>query len=129
MHTHTIVLCSCSICVKKQNKHFIVPKSHFSLIQVSYIMFFHCAYLPIHFIRVLINWLPIPSIRTKLNTPFVRFVAYRVSTHQDQTLMGMALLHTAWTKGQSLKWRLKNMMVKTGNKQWPKTHPLQRGQN
>ncbi|XP_071550429.1 centromere protein V-like [Panulirus ornatus] len=29
----TVIDCNCSICVKKQNKHFIVPLSHFKLVK------------------------------------------------------------------------------------------------
>ena len=49
--------CSCSICVKKQNRHFIVPKDHLKVIQAStmfYIIklllhYVHCNWLKLHF--------------------------------------------------------------------------------
>ena len=54
--------CSCSICVKKQNRHFIVPKDHLKVIQAStmfYIIkhYMHCNWLKLHFRSVLYQML------------------------------------------------------------------------
>ncbi|CAI5794723.1 V [Podarcis lilfordi] len=38
--------CNCSICVKKQNKHFIVPASHFKLLKVGLTSWGGCARQP-----------------------------------------------------------------------------------
>lgn len=101
---------SCSICTKKQNRHFIVPKSQFTLLQVCvlnactvhriwlsrmHIMF---NYKMIMFHRDQTTWPRTHLTPTWPSTHSAKLVAFRVSTLHVPTLMDMV----SWLESRPL---------------------------
>lgn len=96
--------CTCSICEKKQNRHFIVLASHFKLLKGT----------KPH----------THSTGTKHNTP-VRDGMFRAFTLSAQTLEVPDLCPrpTAWMRALPGMWSVRNLMTSVGRKPWRSTRP------
>ncbi|XP_044795149.1 centromere protein V isoform X2 [Bubalus bubalis] len=137
--------CNCSICKKKQNKHFIVPASRFKLLKVSFpgsggppgstsghvctpgpralamsgpsvsVWKEKLRFNPGHFGEPIASPRT-PSIPTRHSTPSVSAVASRAFILPALTLEASGLPPTAWTRAPCAAWWWKSSMAATGRR-------------